>query len=177
MFVKWLSAAAISTIFLICSPSMLSSPLHQVKMRDLNRYDTVGPYTIELKLDAQARANVEADVREFLWNHWHQHRLGHVAVTYYNKEGEPSASSYFVEPDARGIWYIAVKIDRTLIDRGGSKSRHSESVEYDAYSVERIEVPEDGLAQKVMIPETDTRPSTSYRLVLKDQAGKPLTEI
>ena len=146
-------------------------------MRDLSRYEKAGPYTIELKLDAQARAKLEADIREFLWNHWQQRRLGHVMVTQYSKEGEPSTSSYFVEPDEKGIWHITVKIDRTLVDRGGSKSQHQESVEYEAYLVERIEVPKDGLTARVSIPEGEMRSPQSYLLALKDKTGKALTEI
>ncbi len=175
MFVKWLGTIAISILILSCSPSMQRNSLQQVKMRDLSRYDKAGPY--ELKLDVQAGADVEAEVREFLWNHWHQRRLGHVAITHYSKEGEPSAFSYFVEPDARGVWIIAVKIDRMLVDRGDSKSQRYETVEYDAYFVERIEVPEDGLTQRVVIPEAEMRSSKAYRLVLKDQGRKPLTEM
>jgi hypothetical protein len=177
MFVQWLSAVAISILILSCSLSMQGSSLQRVKMRDLSRYDEAGSYTIELDLDAKARANIEAEVREFLWNHWHKRRLGHATITHYSKEGEPSTSSYFVEPDARGIWHIAVKIDRTLVDRRGSKSQYYETVEYDAYFVERIEVPKDGLTQRVVIPEAEVRSSTAYRLVLKDQERKPLTEI
>jgi hypothetical protein len=177
MCVKLFSAVTVSILILSCSPSMQSSLLQQVKMRDLSRYDKAGPYIIELDLDAQSRANVEAEVREFPWNHWHRHRLGHVAVTHYSKEGEPNTSSYYVEPDAIGAWIIAVKIDRMLVGRGGSKSQRYETVEYDAYFVERIEVPKDGLTQRVVIPEVETRSSTAYRLVLRDKERKPLAEI
>lgn len=177
MFLRWLTAAASSILILSCSPAMQSSSLQQAKMRDLSLYDKAGPYTIELRLDAQARANIEAKIREFLWNHWHQHRLGHLVATRYSKEGEPSTSSYFVELDGKGIWHIAVKIDRTLVDRGGSKSQYQKSVEYEAYTVERIEVPEDGLTQRVVIPKGETRSPQSYRLVLKDEKGKALAEI
>jgi hypothetical protein len=156
---------------------MQSSPLQQKKMRNLSLYEKAGPYNLELMLDAQVRASKEAAVREFLWDHWQQRRLGQVTVTRYSREGEPSASFYFVEPDERGIWRIAVEIDRTLVDRGGSKNQRHESVEYEAYSVERIEVPKDGLTQRVVIPEAEMRSPESYRLALKDQEGKSLTEI
>lgn len=177
MFLRWLTLAASSIMILSCNPTTQSRSLQQAKMRDLSRYEKAGPYTIELKLDAQARAKLEADIREFLWNHWQQRRLGHVMVTQYSKEGEPSTSSYLVEPDEKGVWHIAVKTDRTLIDRGGVKSQRRESVEYAAYSVERIEVPKDGLTPSVVIPEGETRTPQSYRLALKDEKGKALTEI
>lgn len=177
MIVKWLSAVASLVLMLSCNPMIQNSSLQQAKMRDLSRYDKAGPYTIELNLDAQARANIEAEVREFLWNHWQQRRLGYVSVTRYSKEGEPSASSYFVEPDGKSVWLIAVKIDRKLVDRGGSKSQRHESVEYGAYFVERVEVPKDGLTQRAVIPDGERRSPQSYRLTLKDEKGKSLTEI
>lgn len=156
---------------------MQNKSLQQKKMRDLSLYEKVGPYNLELTIDAQARASKEAEIREFLWNHWQQRRLGQATVTRYSREGEPSTSSYFVEPDENGIWYIAVKIDRTLVDRGGSKGQHQESVEYDAYFVERIEVPKDGLTARVPIPAAETRSPQSYLLALKDKSGKALSEI
>ena len=175
MFVKWLSAVAV--LLLSCHPTVQCVSLKQAKMRDLSRYDKAGPYTIDLNLDAQSRANIEAEVREFLWNHWKQRRLGYVRVTRYSKEGEPSASSYFVEPDEKSVWQIAVKIDRTLLDRGGSKSQRHESVEYGAYFVERVAVAKDGLTQRAVIPDGETRSPQSYRLALRDEKGKPLIEM
>lgn len=176
MFVKRLGAVAISVLIMSCNPMMKGSSLQQAKMRDLSFYDKAGPYTIGLKLDAQARAKIEAEIREFLWNHWHYRQLGHLVATQYSKEGEPSTSFYFVEPDEKGVWRIAVKIDRTLNDRRDSKGPHRESIEYDAYSVERIEVPKNGLTHRVVIPEKETRSSLLYRLVLKDKEGNLLLE-
>lgn len=177
MFVKWLSAVASLFLMLSCNPTIKSSSLQQAKMRDLSGYEKAGPYTIELNLDAPARANIEAEVREFLWNHWQQRRLGYVRVTLFSKEGEPSASSYFVEPDEKSAWRIAVKIDRTMVNRGDSKSQRHESVEYGAYFVERIEVPKDGLTHRAVLPDGERRSPQSYRLALKDEKGKSLTEI
>src|SRR2546426_888613 len=130
MNVRWLCAIASSILLLSCSSAMQSESLQQKKMRDLSLYEKIGPYTLELTIDAQARASKEAEIREFLWNHWQRRRLGQVAVTRYSREGEPSTSAYFVEPDEKGIWHIAVKIDRTLVDRGDSKGQHQGSVEY-----------------------------------------------
>lgn len=55
MFLRWLTLAASSIIILSCNPTTQSRSQQQAKMRDLSRYEKAGPYTIELKLDAQAR--------------------------------------------------------------------------------------------------------------------------
>jgi len=171
----WIDAFKVPVLFMSLA-IWNHHPLLQ-QPRDLSLYDKAGPYVISLNLDAQSRDKMESDAREFLWSHWHQRRLGHVMVTQYSKEGEPSTSSYFVEPDQKGIWHIAVKIERTLVEREGSKSQHQESVEYKAYLVERIEVPKDGLTARVSIPEGEMRSPQSYLLALKDKTGKALTEI
>src|ERR1700742_528235 len=122
MSVNWLNAVVSSVLILSCAPASHadtrhrftlrtqgSSPQHK-NVRDESLYDRAGPYTLELGLAAQARADIEAQVREFLWSHWRQHRLGHVPVTQYSKEGEPSTPFYFVEHDEKGIWHVAVSI-------------------------------------------------------------------
>ena len=144
--------------------------------RDLSRYDKAGPYVVDLKVGADARSKIEAQVREFLWDHWRRRRLGHLASKGYSKEGEPSTSSYFIEPDQAGIWHISVTIERTRFARGGAKGEWQERHEYCAYSLERIEVPNDGLTPRIPIPDGESRPPGEYRLVLKDSGGKTINE-
>ncbi len=172
-----LSAVAFSILTIACTFLGQSSQLTPTKERDLNRYEKIGPYVIELGLDTQARAKIEARIREFLWTHWYESRLGHAEVTVYSKEGEPSTVSYFVEPNERGLWRMAVRVTRTRARRGESRKQRNESVEYEAFSVERIEAPKDGLKPRVVIPRDEMRAPQSYRLVLKDTEGKSLTEI
>ena len=75
MLLRWLTLAASSMMILSCNPTTQSRSLQQAKMRDLSRYEKAGPYTIELKLDAQARAKLEADIREFLTKQQQRHRF------------------------------------------------------------------------------------------------------
>ena len=154
-------------------PSMVSA---QAKIRDSSRYDVAGPFTIEITLNAKSRDALEAKIRGFLWNHWHQQLLGQVTVTYFSKESNPSKVSYFVEPSEKGQWHVAVMIDRSIFDRR-SKTRHPISVAYEASSLERIEIPKNGFSNRVEISEEAKRPPRSYRLVLSDETGKTLTQL
>jgi hypothetical protein len=113
MFVKWLTAVASTILILTYALTTHGALLQQVNMRNLARYDKSGPYTVGLALSAEERSAIEANVRAFLWNHWRRCRLARVEITHYSKEGEPSTSSFFIEPDNGGVWRIAVKIDRT----------------------------------------------------------------
>jgi hypothetical protein len=100
-----------------------------------------------------------------------------VTFTKFSKEGEPSTSHLFVEPDEEGVWRVAVKIDRMVVESHGSKRRHRSSTEYIAYALERIEVPTSGLNEPILLPEIVSKKPDSYRLVLKDKDGKPLSRL
>lgn len=160
---------------LSCAALTQDGSLQQTKMRDLRSYENAGPYTIGLNVGVESRIKLEAKVREFVWEHWHQRRLGYLSITKYSKEGEPSTSHFFVEANDDGVWHVAVTIDRVLIERRGSKRQRHESITYDAYVLERLEVPESGLSQGILIPEREVRIPESYRLALKDEHGKPLS--
>lgn len=160
-----------------CSSIMQDSSANRLAQRNLDLYERAGPFTLDLDLDSQSRTNTEAEIREFLWKHWHQRRLGHLVATWYSKEGEPSTSAYFVEPDEKGIWHIAITINRTLVERTGSKRQLQNTIEYDAYSIERVDVSKGTLGRSIAIPEGETRSPQSYRLRLKDKHEEVLTEI
>jgi hypothetical protein len=173
----WINFITSAILMLSCNSVMQKDQPQRGKLRDLILYESAGPFTVKLDLDAQSRANIEAEIRDFLWRHWHQHRLGHLTATFFSREGEPSTSFYFVEPGEQRSWHIAVKINRRLADRSGSRKQYNQTNEYTAYSVDRIEVPEGGLKVRVVIPVEDLRAPQSYRLVLKDKQGKVLVEI
>lgn len=82
-----------------------------------------------------------------------------------------------MEPDEEGVWRVAVKIDRMVIERHGSKRRHRSSTEYIAYALERIEVPTSGLDEPILLPETELKKPDLCRLVLKDKDGKALSRL
>src|SRR4051812_24786910 len=64
-------------------------------------YDTLGPLDSGLN-----PAPVLRQVRAFVAQHWHQHRRGYTEFTLYSKEGEPTTSQLYIEPDASGRWQI-----------------------------------------------------------------------
>lgn len=171
---NWINVFKVSVLFV--SLAIWNHPLPQ-QPRNLNLYDKAGPYVISLNLDAQSRDRMESDARAFLWSHWHQRRRGHVMITQYSKEGEPSVSSYFIEPQNEGVWQIVVRVKRTLTDRNHSKGKRFVVVEYQTDLVERIQVPKDRRGPRVLVPAEEERPPEAYRLVLKNKEGKVLAEI
>ncbi|HEV2495307.1 MAG TPA: hypothetical protein VG204_19790 [Terriglobia bacterium] len=149
----------------------------QTMSRDLRLYDQPAPYTLPVSLRDGQRKKVEAEIRGFLWTHWHQHRLGKLVATWYSKEGEPTTYTYFVEPDEKGVWQIKGQWESHRGHRGAPsapKAGYHVSGEFVASSVERIVPLFDGLSPRIV---QDGRPPESYVLVLKDRDGKDVNII
>lgn len=72
---------SLTIISLLTCPLTLGSFANQTKVRDLRSYEKAGPFSIALNLDAQSRIKIEAEVREFVWEHWRERRLGYVTFT------------------------------------------------------------------------------------------------
>ena len=60
--------------------------------------------------------------------------------------------------------------------RGGLQGQRQESLEYSAYTVDRVEFPKSGSTPRVLNPKQVRLPQ-SYRLALKDEKGETLPEI
>jgi len=145
-----------TSVSLLLTIGLAASPQ---ELRDLKMYDKAGPYVFEFRR-GEVNPKIAAAMREFLWSHWIRHQRGYASSTQSSIEGEASTAWYYVEPDEKGVWRISVRIER-----------RSETVEYDAYIVERIEPPKNRLTEFKRIDDKDNRPAQSYRLVLRDKTG------
>src|SRR5436853_3649324 len=82
--------------------------------QDVPKWDDGG--TIEVKpFDGEASSS-KTRLREFLWNHWHNHRFGQIGEVSASIEGAPSKTLYSIEPDERGTWRIVAQIQYTVIN-------------------------------------------------------------
>lgn len=134
--------------------------------------EKAGPYVIGVLDTGEIRSKKEGLIRGFLWKHWKRRSRGSLVATWYSKEGVPTTSHFFVEPAESGQWVIRVRIDR-----GGNASKTKpESLEVAAYIVGRLAAKR-GAAPTEPIPESGNPPPSSYRLRLRDKAGKLLMEI
>jgi hypothetical protein len=149
---------------------------NQTTARNLFEYEKAGPFSMALKLNSKSRLRLEAEVRDFVWKHWRERRLGYVTFTKFSKEGESSKSDVFIEPDQEGSWRVAVRVERVVVDRA-SKRRQRSAIEYSAYSLERIDPGLRVNAEAIVIPDTAVKNSASYRLVLKNKDGTELTRL
>lgn len=149
----------------------------QNKGRDLGLYDKAGPFIVGQGKAGEHPGEDLAAIREFLWEHWHKQRLGHLAATFYSKEGEASVHSFFVEPDVANHWIVLVETHSKRYSRRPESKRFWRENRRSSYNVlERIEPLKDGMTSPVTIPGQKARQPETYWLRLKNKrTGEQLT--
>jgi len=150
----------------------LASPETDTQGRDLARYETAGPYLLPDRIEiTEDGPLIRASIRDFLWRHWNEHRLGVVTVVSFTTEGLPSRTKYFIEPSGNGKWHVMRETLQILpgIDPQ-TKEHFQERSTSEISSFERIE---SGPGSNFKaIPKGKSREGTSYYLRFKDANGK-----
>lgn len=143
------------------------------KQRNLDDYDKIKVEASAVENPAPARAKV----REFIWRHWTNRRLGYAEMAVHNKEGEPTRYFVYIESNESGNWLVSIRIeserhDRRLIGdarRTGEIKRQTNS--YEAYIVEQAEPP------KGKVSSASQTKQYNFPLIFKDQNGNLLTNL
>ena len=76
--------------------------------RDLSLYEQGKTYDFSWGKPKTLRAEHE-EFREYLWQKWSNQRRTKVTATFYSIEGDPTTSTYYIEPDESGRWHIIVE--------------------------------------------------------------------
>ncbi|MEK6281597.1 MAG: hypothetical protein AABN95_14680 [Acidobacteriota bacterium] len=148
--------------------SMQGKSFGQQARRNLTAYDKAGPYSIDNEPPWEKRERMAGEIRGFLWEHWKERRLGLVKATFFSIEGDHTSSSFFVEPDAKGCWRIAVEsesIISALLPKGRKPRREITQEDYD--EIDRVEASGSG-PTLIPIPKDEVRQPQMYQLRLKN---------
>jgi hypothetical protein len=96
--------------------------------RDIAHYQTRGPYVLhERVITAEDRTLIDEQMREFLWSCWQQQRLGRLITLVFSIEGLPTRTTYFVEPDDKGIWHVVIEtVATTMGVKPGTDEHYTE---------------------------------------------------
>jgi hypothetical protein len=78
------------------------------RKRDLTKYDNGGAFDFRWSVTPDAHKRMASTVRDFIWQHWTNKHLGHVARTVYTIEGDPTTYHLFIEPDANQTWHVVM---------------------------------------------------------------------
>lgn len=168
MSVKWISVLT-TCLVLQVGLMMQGQSSGQRTERDLTAYDKAGPYTIDYE-PPFAGDKYLGEIRGFLWEHWKERRLGVVKATFYTIEGDPTISSTFVEPDAKGCWRITVEsesIISALLPKGRKPKHKVTREDYD--QIDRVE-PNERETNLIPISPSDVRDPQSYKLRLRSSS-------
>jgi len=126
-------------------------------------------YIVRIDKDGETK---NAEIREFIWCHWHEKQPGSLSVGWISPGGQVSRNSFVFVSDEDGLWSLQVGIDRE--PRAKTRGDH---VEYQAYILERIQIPHGPQTDTALIANEAIMTGDRYRLVLRNKAGKKLAKI
>jgi hypothetical protein len=142
-----------------------------VAAKSTEDYDSSGPYFVKWQLPSAEKAEIQGQVRGFLWEHFAKKSLAKLEVTYYTLEGEPTHYLFFVDSDPAGEWRIRAIITMWRVDFAHHKKKPKQSVVQETYCrVKRMDQ-----ADKKMIPQEEKRDPKTYSLVLTVCPDRDLT--
>jgi hypothetical protein len=103
--------AAVVGIFVLVPTGNSDDACRYIKSRNnLSGYESGGPFTLDHFRLTKGRTNL----REFLWNHWHEHKRGIAESKAGTVDRGIVTALYIVQPDAEGVWGIDLEIDRPM---------------------------------------------------------------
>jgi|GEM_PF-7004893 len=127
---------------------------------------------------------MRSKLRAFLRENWSQRRPGCITATIYTIEGDPTTTTFYVEPDKNGTWRVATEYESECCWFYGmaGKERKRETGEVFYNVVERVVGGRDDKAKEFrivwsVIPEGEKRQPNTYALrlrkVTRDHEGSP----
>lgn len=165
-----------------------SSSSQEVKARDLSRYKDGGTYNLSWSRGGEELEEMRSKLRAFLWEHWSQRRLGRITATIYTIEGDPTTTTFYVEPNEGGDWQVATEYESECCWFYGmeGKERKREKGKGFYNIVERVVGGRDEQAKEFkivwsVIPEGEKRQPNTYALRLRraarNQESNPKEEV
>jgi hypothetical protein len=125
-----------------------------------------------------ARRTKMADMRAFLWKHWHEQKCGVLLFTTVSKEGKASHAEYKIRLVPPSTWVLEVRFVRDRYGHNEVIPRVDQNAGYEAYAVERIATTNPNLEWKTeakVLRDDEDVPSVQYLLRFKDWEGFPIT--
>ena len=144
--------------------------------QDTEHYRTLGPYVLPLSAQQGQRDKAGSEVRQFIWESFKNAQRAKVTVTEFSKEGEPTVSTYSVEPDATGTWRVHVEMARTLSNRRRPPRQYSEKSSLEAYQLRRVTLTITGEDSRP-ISDSEDITASRYRLQLLSKDGVLQSEL
>lgn len=137
-------------------------------------YDRCGPFELNFSKYTDDWTARTAQLREFIWLYWYNHKLGRAAVNYHSREGAPTSVVYWIEPRKDGRWNVVIE-KRRISRRDPQSADRLDAVI--ATTVERIRPRETGMDPIVVIPNHLLVSASHYELIFRDESGNVVREL
>ena len=165
-----------SLLVLACLLSGHAAFAQEAEKRDLSRYER-GEFELRYFYGQtpENEAEVTARARKLLWTQWRAKRLAHFSIVKIYTHGDSTTISYYVEPDERGRWRVAVEYesDCCSIEAVMGKARVRKITRAESYYiVNRM----DALSGRTVPDGEEWRPET-YMLLLTEDKPKSKDEL
>lgn len=96
-------------VLLLLLFAFLPTQAQETPKRDLKFYDDGGKFDFGWATDYKTHQEMKPRLREFLWTHWSRKKLGRVSAVFYTYEGDPTTTTYYIEPNKNGQWIIVAE--------------------------------------------------------------------
>ena len=170
-----------AVLLLLTMPFGQAALAQNVQRRDLARYANGGTFDFSWGLGPKALAEMKPKLREFLWEHWSQKRLGRVVATFYTIEGDPTTHHLYIEPDENGRWRVVSEYESECcwfyaVEKKKRKRERRRGVDvYDI--VERVEEVRNGKVTWKVISQGERPEPSKFRLRLRNAAENNQSEV
>lgn len=137
------------------TPAAQISGTAQAAGRNLAQYAAAGPFSLRDDISPAARRQAASQMRSFIWQKWQSKQRGRASyVSTIIKGYAPGTSTFYVEPDERGEWRVALEV------------QGQDAPQY-FYSVAEVGVDGDGLP----VDTESGQKASEMRLELKPKGG------
>ena len=115
------------------APNTQSKPRNQTPLRDISKYDTIGPFVLGDEPAFERDYKTMGEIRSFIWQHWHGRHRGWLCATFYTVEGHKTVSKFFVEPDESGAWLLIIDSE-SMTPSALPRSRPKTIIRHEAFN-------------------------------------------
>ena len=106
---------------------------HQTPVRDISKYDTIGPFALGNERAFENDHKAMGEIRLFIWEHWQGRHRGWLSATFYTIEGGKTVSKFFVEPDESGAWHLIIDSESMISERLSKAQKPKRVIRHEAY--------------------------------------------
>lgn len=113
----------------------------------------------------------QAYLRIYLWDHWRENKTAAISAVRKPKDQPPNRTCYTIQRDSAGNMHLIVEYWTTY--RNGLSGESGSRVDrFDATSVTRTKIPQNGSEELQQVPSSEAHPGDYFWLLLKSTDGK-----